>query len=473
MEQRSIREIAAWAGGQYEGPDLPVAGVRIDSRSVAPGDLFVALRGKHKDGHEFLGEAFASGAAAALVERKEIVATHRGMGRAMIVVPDVRRALGAIAARYRRALGFRVAGVTGSVGKTTTKEMLRLALGAGTAASPESFNNDLGVPLTLLGTSRTDAVCVVEIGTSGPGEIAALAALAAPDVAVVLNVGESHLERLGNLEGVAREKCALVESLGREGCAVLNDDDPRTRAMMRRAPGPVLTFGMTPRADVYGDCVRAGRGSVSFQLFRKTRVRMSVFGTHHVPNALAAAAVALWLGRPAADVAERLSAFRPAPMRMAVEAVGGTRLILDAYNANPRSAEAAVRELGRAGGSGRRILVLGDMLELGTRAPAYHERLGRIAAASGITALWAIGPLSEATARGARDAGLGSVFWSADVEEAIAHPPIRPRTRDVVLFKASRAMRLERLHAAIKEAIGARSRARPASTARSGETLPA
>ena len=192
MEQYSIREVAAWTGGLYEGPDLPIAGVSIDSRKIEPGQLFIPLRGAHCDAHEFLGEAFASGAAAALVDRPAAAAAHIDLGHRIIRVKDTGEALAALAAGYRRSLDITVVGITGSNGKTTTKEMLRLLLGSRAAASPRSFNNAIGVPLTLLRADRSHSVCIVEMGTNAPGEIAALAEIAKPDVGVVLNVGESR-----------------------------------------------------------------------------------------------------------------------------------------------------------------------------------------------------------------------------------------------------------------------------------------
>ncbi|MHC4819204.1 MAG: UDP-N-acetylmuramoyl-tripeptide--D-alanyl-D-alanine ligase, partial [Planctomycetota bacterium] len=235
MEQVSIRQVAAWAGGHYDGPDLPVEGVSIDSRRVGRGELFVALGGDQVDGHDFLGEAFASGAVAALAHRADAVHAHRMMGHPVVRVADTRRALADFAAAYRRSLGLTVIGITGSNGKTTTKEMLRLLLGPKAAASPQSFNNELGVPLTLLGADRSHEYCIVELGTNTPGEIASLAAIAQPQVGVVLNVGESHLRGLGSIQGVAREKFSLVEALGADGCAVLNWDDLHTREMIGRA----------------------------------------------------------------------------------------------------------------------------------------------------------------------------------------------------------------------------------------------
>ena len=268
MEQYSIREVAAWAGGLYEGPDLPIAGASIDSRKIGPGELFIPLRGAHHDAHEFLGEAFASGAAAALVDRPALAAEHADLGHRVITVKDTSEALQAIAAGYRRSLDLTVVGITGSNGKTTTKEMLKLLLGSRAVASPRSFNNAIGVPLTLLRAQKAHSICVVEMGTNAPGEIADLAAIAKPDVGVVLNVGESHLQGLGDLEGVSREKFALVEALSPDGCAVLNWDDPHTRAMIDRAPGYALSFGTWPEADVYGGDVRTRGRSFELQALR-------------------------------------------------------------------------------------------------------------------------------------------------------------------------------------------------------------
>jgi UDP-N-acetylmuramoyl-tripeptide--D-alanyl-D-alanine ligase len=325
--------------------------------------------------------------------------------------------------------------------------------------SPKSFNNDLGVPLTLLGARRSQPVCVVEMGTNAPGEIAALAAIARPDVGVVLNIGASHLDGLKTVDGVAREKFALVEALGARGCAILNWDDPRTRAMVPRAPGPALTFGTWPQADVFAADVRTQGYSIAFRFLGRLRVSMRLIGVHNVHNAMAASAVALWLGHDPVAIGERLASYRPAPMRMSVESVGRVRLINDAYNANPRSMAAALSEMSyRAGG--RRIAVLGDMHELGSDAAVFHEEIGERVARSRIDVLWAIGPLSEATARAARRAGVRHVHWSRDVGEAMARPPLKVRSRDVVLFKASRAMRLERVYDAVKSDLEDRRRPR-------------
>ena len=382
------------------------------------------------------------------------------MGRPIVIVDDCRRALLDLAAAYRRELALKVIAVTGSNGKTTTKEMLRLLLGGRAAVSPRSFNNELGVPLTLLGANRRHEFCVVEMGTNAPGEIGLLAGVARPDVGVLLNVGESHLQ---GLDGVAREKFALVEALGPEGCAILNYDDERTRAMIPRAPGYVLSFGTWPNADVFADDIRTKGYSLSFRLFHRQRVRMRLIGVHNVHNALAAAAVALWLGEEPAAVGQRLQEYQPAPMRMAIEEIGRIRLINDAYNANPRSVNAALSEMSVRGGS-RRIAILGDMHELGPEAPGLHARVGERVARSGIDVLWAIGPLSEETARAARRAGLKHVHWSPNVTEAIASPPVKVKSRDVVLFKASRAMRLERVYESVRGDIQGRRRSKKKET---------
>ncbi len=461
MEQLSIRTVAAWTGGRYDGPDLRVSGVSTDSRGIVKDDLFVALRGATHDGHGYLGEAFASGAAAALVDSADAARVHHAMGRAVVVVADARRALGDLAAAYRKSLDLKVIGITGSNGKTTTKEMLRLLLGSRAAGSPKSFNNDIGVPLTLLSANRNHSWCVVEMGTSGPGEIARLAAIAAPDVGVVLNVGESHLERLGDLDGVAEEKGALVAALPVEGCAILNHDDPRTRAMAERAPGYAMTFGTWPEADLFAGDVRARGSTLSFLFLHRKRVRMSLIGLHNVHNALAASAAALWLGLDPWEVAVRLEEFRAAPMRMAMEEVGRVRLINDAYNSNPRSVASAILEMSWRG-AGRRIAVLGDMLELGPRAEELHRAVGVQVARSRIDVLWAIGPLSQGTAAAAKGAGVPEVYWSPDVPKALAESPITPRARDVVLFKASRGVRMERVYDAVRERLLRRRRvARP------------
>jgi UDP-N-acetylmuramoyl-tripeptide--D-alanyl-D-alanine ligase len=337
--------------------------------------------------------------------------------------------------------------------------MLRLVLGPRAVASPQSYNNALGVPLTLLQANRRHGFCIVEMGTNAPGEIAALAAIARPDVGVVLNVGVSHLQGLRDLDGVAREKFALVHALGAQGCAVLNWDDVRTRGMIDRVPGYALSFGTWPEADVFASEIRTRGRDTSFLFLNRKRVRMRVLGVHNVHNALAAASVAMWLGEHPADVCDRLEAYCPAPMRMAVEDVGRIRLINDAYNSNPPSVSAAILEMGVRGGA-RRVAVLGDMLELGERAGEIHAEIGAQLARSRIDVLWAVGPLSQATAAAARSHGLKEVHWSPSVTEALEHPPFEPRARDVVLFKASRGVRLERLYDSVKDRIVERRRSR-------------
>jgi UDP-N-acetylmuramoyl-tripeptide--D-alanyl-D-alanine ligase len=467
MEQLSIRQVAAWTEGIYEGPDLRVSGVAIDSRSAGRGDLFLPLRGAMQDGHEYIGEAFASGASAALVDRPEVARALAGLGRAIVLVPNVRLALAKLASRYRDHLDIKVVGVTGSNGKTTTKEMLRVVLGSRAAVSPRSYNNDIGVPLTLLSATRHHRYCVVEMGSNGPGEIAALARIARPDVGIVLNVSESHLQGLGDLDGVANEKEALIRSLPATGCAILNWDDLRVREMMGAVDCCALTFGTWEEADVFASDIRTPGTGLSFRAFDKQRVRLKTYGLHNVHNALAAATAAMWLGEHACEVFERLESFRPAPMRMQVEDIGRIRLINDAYNANPTSTKAAIQEVSvRAGG--RRIAVLGDMLELGETSDALHARIGRAVANANIDQLWAIGPKSETTARVARDAGMKIVHWSPDVPTAMAEFPIRARSGDVILFKASRGVRLERVYEDMKAQIIARRRkpaaARPIAT---------
>jgi len=465
MEQLSIRQIAAWTNGTYDGPDMRVSGVAIDSRKAGRGDLFLPLRGALQDGHEYLGEAFASGATAALVDRADAARAHRGLGNAIVVVQDVRRALADLATQYRRSLDLKVIGVTGSNGKTTTKEMLRVILGASAAVSPRSYNNDIGVPLTLLTANRHHRYCVVELGTNAPGEIGALTRIAQPDVGIVLNVAESHLQGLGDLDGVAEEKRALVRALDETGCAVLNWDDPRVRAMMTGTACYTLTFGSWKEADVFATDIRTRGRGLSFRALGRRRISMETYGVHNVHNALAAATAAMWCGVHSCEAFERLEQFRPVEMRMAVEDIGRVRLINDAYNANPRSVEAAILEMSVRGG-GRRVAVLGDMLELGAQSAELHARVGRAVAASRVDALWAIGPLSEETARSARAAGLREVHWSEDVPSALSEMPITAKSGDVVLFKASRGVRVERVYDAVKTAVEERRTRRASSASR-------
>ncbi|MFT4187306.1 MAG: UDP-N-acetylmuramoyl-tripeptide--D-alanyl-D-alanine ligase [Aeromicrobium sp.] len=443
----SAARIAEITGGSVHGdPDVQAtAPAVIDSRRIEPGGLFVALRGEQADGHDFLDAAASGGAAVALVER---VAPSP---LTQVVVPDVTVALGRLARAVHDELaagGLRTVALTGSAGKTSTKDLLvHLLEGAGETVGPEgSFNNEWGVPLTVLRATRETAFLVVEMGARGIGHIATLCAIAPPDVAGVLNVGSAHVGEFGGLDHTARAKGEIVEGLRSGGVAVLNADDARVRKMAARTKAAVLMFGEAADADVRLDPVTLDPGG-----FPRVRLRLGgeeaeavvpQLGLHHGPNAAAAVAMAVAAGTAFAAAAERLATAAPrSPHRMARhERADGVVVVDDAYNANPESTRAAVDWLA-AVAPGRGVAVFGAMLELGGQSAALHHRLGEAAAAADVRAVVAVGEEAAEVAAGAGERGRAV----ADVAEAVAAVETLLRPGDVVLVKASRGARLERV----------------------------
>ncbi|MGY1793733.1 UDP-N-acetylmuramoyl-tripeptide--D-alanyl-D-alanine ligase [Geodermatophilus sp. SYSU D00525] len=434
-------------------PAATVTGVTLDSRTVAPGDLFVAVTGERVDGHEFLDAAAAAGAAAALT-------TRPGGPLPALVVDDTVDALGRLAAAVHARLaagGLLTLGITGSSGKTSTKDLLGQVLAAAgpTVSPPGSFNNDIGLPLTVLSADEGTRHLVLEMGARGVGHIARLCAVARPDVGVVLNVGSAHLGEFGSADAIARAKGELVEALAETGTAVLNADDARVAGMAPRTRARVITTGRSAGADVRAaevtldDAARARFTLVAGG--EEHPVALQVVGEHQVANALSAAAAALAAGMTPAAVARALSAAEPrSRWRMEVTRRGdGVTVVNDAYNANPESMRAALAALAGLPAT-RRVAVLGGMAELGPDAEAEHERLGRDAVAAGVDLLVAVGPdavgmVSGATAAGAYH-GEGHGTQVASVPDRAAALDLLSEVLvpgDVVLVKASRAHGLE------------------------------
>ncbi len=425
----------------------------IDSRAAGPGDVFFALRGA-RDGHEFCAAAVAAGASALVVARP--VEAPEGVGVYVVTSPEV--ALGRLGADRRRAMReLTVVAVTGSAGKTTTKELLAamLAEAAGGAervhATEGNLNNHLGVPLTLLGLGPQHRYAVVELGMSALREIAYLVELAAPDVAAVTLVAPAHLEQLGSIDHVAIAKGEIFGGLGPRGLAILPDDDARLIRECEYHGVPAAqrrTFGEGAGADVRlveatahgtGQRVRLalGGGEVAFDL--------ALPGRHNARNAAAAAAVGVALGLPADTIAQGLARGRAARHRSEIVDVAGRVVLADLYNANPASTAAALRTLAELAPGRRRVAVLGDMLELGPTSEALHAGVGRVAASIGVERLVCVGKLATAIARGARDAGLEAarIVETTDRAEAAAAVLGATGPGDAVLVKGSRGMRLE------------------------------
>ena len=446
MYVRSVRfalsEVAGIVGGELIGAEVEIDGVSVDSRTLRSGELFVPLVAE-RDGHDFVGDAAEAGATACLARRDRM----DGLGvpaAPLVVVDDTDRALRRLAAAARDRFSGTVVAITGSVGKTSTKDLLAAALGVAgpVRASPASFNNSIGVPLTLLGATGAERALVAEIGTNAPGEIADLAGLARPDVAVVTAVSAAHTEAFGTLEAVAAEKSDLLAALAETGTAVLNADDHRVAAMAARTGARVVSYGFEAgdlrAADVaLDDLLRPS--FVMVTPWGRAPVRLRASGLHNAHNALAAAAAALVLGVDIGAVAAGLGRAELSPWRMAVStSPSGALVINDAYNANPASAAAALRALAAAPAR-RRVAVLGVMAELGDRHDAEHAAVADLATELGVE-LVAVG-----------EAAYGSPPVPDAAAALAALGPLGPG--DAVLIKGSRVAALESLATALLQPV--------------------
>jgi len=429
-------------------PDRPaLASVSIDSRTLEPGALFVAIRGKHFDGHAFLAEARARGAAVALVER-ELAAPA---GLALVRVADTTKALAALARQQRRAAPMPFVAVTGSVGKTTTKDMAaELLSGRGPVLKTEgNLNNQYGLPLTLLRLEPRHTAAVLELGMSAPGEIRALAALAEPDVAVITRIAPVHLEFFPSLDAIAEAKAEIFEGLRPGGSAVLNGDDPQVVRIAERFAGRKLWFGRERRFEVSAERWRGTAFGMRFELRlggRTLDVALPLAGPHFVSNFLAAAGAAHALGVEPDAIVEAALRLKPARHRGEIRRLGDGVIVLDdCYNSSPTALEAAVVALGLVPGL-RRVAVVGDMLELGEAGPGLHREAGRSLAGRADVVV-GIGPLSRELVLGARAAGTppSAVLHFDGVAEAAPAVASLVSPGDAVLVKASRGMRLEQV----------------------------
>lgn len=437
-------------GGALVAGDLtlPVAGVSIDSRTLEIGEAFFAIRGHWHDGHDHVGEAAARGACCVVVHA---LPDDPPASVPLVLVDDTTVALGRLAARHRARFAIPLVAVTGSNGKTTTKELIAAALATrfSVLKAEASFNNQWGLPLTLLRLGSAHQAAVVEIGTNQPGEIATLTALAAPTVGVVTTVADVHTEFLGSIDGVRDEKAALVRALPVSGCAVLNADDPRVLGMAADTLARVLTFGTAPGADVHlASSITEDTAAIGFTLAhagQREAVRLGLAGRHNVINALAAAATGVALGLPLDDIARGLGAARAVKGRCVWRETSSVRILDDTYNANPVSVRAALQTVTACRGSGRLVVVLGDMLELGAQADEAHREVGHLVATAGADELVGVGARARLAVEAAREAGLVEARHVMTFEDTVAHLLKRLAPGDVVLVKGSRGMRLERV----------------------------
>ncbi len=437
----------------------PVQRVCTDSRKVRKGDLFVALKGARFDGHRFIDEVFTRGANGVVVETfpRQTKASTPVRARSVpfvVKVADSLKAYQDLAAFHRTRFDIPVVAVTGSNGKTTTKEMVAKTLSQcwRLKKTAGNLNNRVGLPQTVLGLTAVHQAAVLELGVDAEGQTTRLAEIARPTVGLITNVGNDHLEFFGNVEGSARAKAELLARLPRDGAVVLNADDPYYEFFRCRARCPVVSFGFREQADVRGSHVQRKGARTEFRCHvagrrRSHRLALHVHGTHNVSNALAAIAVGHVLGLSVANMATGLSRFRPVALRSQVSSWQGVTVIQDYYNANPDSMKAAVSLLQELGAGRRTIAVLGDMLELGTETRTLHREVGAFLAGRRVSLLVACGELGREVAHGASTEGMTAsrVFEARGVNDAARILKKLVEPGDVVLLKASRAMQFERL----------------------------
>ena len=467
-ELRDVIDAKVLVGDAVGQAKQPIRRISLDSRAIRRGDVFLALAGDRFDGHDFVVKALSQGAVGVIVRdsfNPSTLAVPRGQRRkvpCILAVPDTLVAYQQLAAQHRSRFDIPVVAITGSNGKTTTKEMVAsvLAQQRTILKTEGNLNNRLGVPQTLFRLNKQHTGAVIEMGVDNLGQTTRLCEIAKPTIGVITNIGPDHLEFFGSLDGSAEAKAELLDMLPRDGAVVLNADDSYYAYLAGRARCRVVSFGFSPAADVRASHVQSdGRNGTTFRLqlpgkVRGTNVRICVQGNHNVANALAAGAVGSLLRLSGTLIAKGLSRFKPAAMRSQVAVSRGVTIIVDCYNANPASMKAAVQLLAQAGPARKRVAVLGDMLELGTDAVRMHEEVGAFVAEQKIDQLVACGPLGRSLARGALEAGLSRsvVLEVSDAGAAAAAVRTLVKPGDVVLVKASRGMKLELVVDALRKA---------------------
>ncbi len=447
-------------------PCTLVQGVSTDTRVLKPRELFLALSGPNFDGNQFAEAAGRAGAGALLLEDKPGRALPRVAGELPVALHEApRRALADLASWHRSRIAAQVIGITGSCGKTTTKEILAqlLAPHFSTVASPNSFNNDIGVPHTILLADPSTRMLVVEIGTNGPGEIAALSRIARPNIGIITNIGNAHLEGLGSIEGVLREKGELFAALPRAGTAILNLDCRFARELRAATSANVISYSVEGGSDGDQDAVGDFNAEkpwfhaagTTFRL-RGHEITSPLLGVHNISNLLAAIATCEACGIPLEQLLPTISRLKGGRRRMERLELQDVVVFDDTYNANPESARAGLRVLAGLHGHRRRVLILGDMLELGPRSPELHHAMGRAAAEAKVDQLLLVGELTRASAAGALEAGMPieRVQHLGSREEAVGAITTLIRSGDVVLVKGSNAMGMDRLVRRIGEVFG-------------------
>ena len=447
MNPLTLFQIAQLAGASLSSGDgtAVINKVSSDSRMIKPGELFVALRGENFEGHDFVEASAKAGATGALVELNWTGNVPNNF--ALLRATDTLQAYQTLAANYRRSLALKVLAITGSNGKTSTKDFAAsvLARRFRVTKTEGNFNNHVGLPRTILEATSDDEVAVWEIGMNHPGEIAALSKIATPDAAIITNIGVAHIEFMGSREAIATEKGALAEAVGPQGTVVLNADDPFSEGIAARTRAKVVFAGTTGGA-VQAIEIRQGTEGSEFTIVEgahRCRAQLPVAGSHMVQNALLAVASGRAFGLSIEDCAAGLAAAPLTKARLQIKEIGGVHFLDDSYNANPDSMKAALRTLVELDTEGKRIAVLGEMRELGAESERGHREIGETAATLGVDQLITIGDVAELIAEGARAGGLNKVSSARSTAEAARLLGKIAEPGDLVLIKGSRAARTE------------------------------
>lgn len=459
MQSMTLQEIAQAAGGRLDrGAEVPICEISTDTRRITPGCLYLALKGERFDGHDFIPAAVEAGAAA-VVSSRPVETTVP-----VIRVSDTRLALGRIAACYKERFSLLTVGITGSVGKTSTKEMVAQVLSKRYQVHKNqgNLNNDIGLPLTMLRITPQDTATVLEMGMSARGEISYLSRLAKPDFAVITNIGVSHLEKLGTRENILRAKLEILDGMKPEGRLVLNADNDLLQTLQGALKRRAVWFGIQDHSGlVYADRIRESGETTGFDFVyqgKRYPAQLPLVGVHNVYNALAGFAAGMLAGLLPEEVVEAVQGYQNSGLRQSVRDYGGIRVIADCYNASPDSMRSAMEVIRKTSCTGRRVAVLGDMLELGPHSADMHWKTGELAAGAGLDALVCFGPQSGQIAKAALEKGMRTVFHTEQAEDAAAWLREYLHPGDVVIFKASRGMQLEQVMEQVFEKAGGSSK---------------
>lgn len=446
----TVRDILSAVKGKLLSGNMEeiLTGVSTDTRKIKKGELFLAIKGDRFDGHSFILEAFSKGAGGVLVQEGGITnANFKLPDISFISVNDSVKALGDIGNFHRSRFTIPIIGITGSNGKTTTKEMAAAILSKKFNALKNfgTENNNIGVPLTLMRLNSEHNIAVLEMGTNHLGEIRRLSEIARPTIAIITNIGPSHLEYLEDIDTVLKAKVEILEHMDKDAKLILNADDEYLKKIKTNLK--TVWFGFDKEADFYADKINMEPDGIKFRLNKKWDISLGGLGRHNVYNALSAIACAWDFGISIDEIRDALREFRVPNMRMEVKRFGDIKIINDTYNANPQSMKQAIEALRDMATEGRKILIAGDMLELGTFSGRFHHLVGKQAAESGIDLIVAVGKLAEHVAKGAQEAGMSNrkIKLCAVMKEAREKVATLIKKGDTILIKGSRAMKMEEI----------------------------